>query len=181
MNRKLILKLLGALLSIEAAAMIPSLLIALYFGDGDAMVLGLCCLGELIPGLLMWFLLPSHPGTNLRLREGFIIVGLGWMVLSFGGALPFYFSGQYPRFEDALFESVSGFTTTGATVTTVFDGFPRGIMFWRASTHWIGGMGVLVLTLALMPKLTGRTSHLVRAESPGPSFSKLVPHTGTTS
>lgn len=181
MNRKLILKLLGALLSIEAAAMIPSLLMALYFGDGDAMVLGLCCLGEMIPGLLLWFLLPSHPGTNLRLREGFIIVGLGWMVLSLGGALPLYFSGHYPRFEDALFEAVSGFTTTGATVTTVFEGFPRGIMFWRASTHWIGGMGVLVLTLALMPKLTGRTSHLVRAESPGPSFSKLVPHTGTTS
>ena len=181
MNRKLILKMLGALLSIEAAAMVPSFLISLSFQDGDAMVLGLCCLGELIPGLLLWLLLPSQPGSHLRLREGFIIVGLGWAVLSLGGALPFFFSGRYPRFEDALFESVSGFTTTGATVTTNFENFPRGIMFWRGTTHWVGGMGVLVLTLALLPKLTGRTSHLVRAESPGPSFSKLVPKTASTS
>ncbi len=101
-------------------------------------------------------------------------------LLSIGGALPFYFSGLYDGFDDALFESVSGFTTTGATVLTKFEGYPRGLMFWRATTHWIGGMGVLVLTLALIPKLTGRTSHLVRAESPGPSLSKLVPHMGET-
>ncbi|MBQ9251778.1 MAG: TrkH family potassium uptake protein [Clostridia bacterium] len=180
MNRKLILRLLGAILAIEAIAMVPSLLISLYFQDGDSLVLGLCALGMLILGLLLWYVMKSPQGTHLRLREGFIVVALGWLVLSLGGALPFFFSGRYPRFEDAFFESVSGFTTTGATVLTEFEGFPRGIMFWRATTHWVGGMGVLVLTLALLPRLTGRTSHLVKAESPGPSLSKLVPHTGTT-
>ncbi len=180
MNRKLILRVLGALLGIEAAAMFPSFLVSLIFQDGDSLVLGMCFLGLLIPGLFLWFAIKSGAGSHLRLREGFIIVALGWVVLSFGGALPFFFSGIYPRFEDAFFESVSGFTTTGATVLTQYDHFPRGIMFWRATTHWVGGMGVLVLTLALLPRLTGRTSHLVRAESPGPSLSKLVPHTGTT-
>ncbi len=181
MNRKLIIRLLGAMMAIVAMAMIPSLLLALYFGDGDAPVLAACAGGLLFPGLLVWFLIrPGANATHLRLREGFLVVGLGWVVLSVGGALPFYFSGLYSRFEDAFFEAVSGFTTTGATVLIHFEGFPRGIMFWRATTHWVGGMGVLMLTLALLPKLTGRTSHLVRAESPGPSLSKLVPHTGNT-
>jgi trk system potassium uptake protein TrkH len=180
MNRKLILRLLGAILSIEALAMIPSFLIALRFGDGDALLLGLCALALLIPGLLLWLTVHPQSGSHLRLIEGFVIVAVGWLALSLGGALPFFFSDRYATFEDALFEAVSGFTTTGATVTVDYEGFPRGLMFWRATTHWIGGMGVLVLTLALLPRLTGRTSHLVRAESPGPSLSKLVPHTGTT-
>ncbi len=180
MNRKMICRLLGAILCIEAAAMIPSLLISLRNGGGDFPVLALCMAGMLLVGGLMWFLVRPEPGSHLRLREGFLVVAFGWLLLSIGGALPFYFSGIYPTFIDAFFESVSGFTTTGATVLTRFEGFPRGLMFWRATTHWIGGMGVLVLTLALLPKLTGRTSHLVRAESPGPSLSKLVPHTGNT-
>ncbi len=180
MNIKLILRFLGAILSIEAAAMVPSFLLALRFGDGDALLLGLCALGLLLPGLGLWFFVHPQQGAHLRLREGFLIVALGWLMLSVGGALPFFFSDRYAGFEDALFEAVSGFTTTGATVTVDFEGFPRGLMFWRATTHWVGGMGVLVLTLALLPRLTGRTSHLVKAESPGPSLSKLVPHTGTT-
>ena len=180
MNRKLIIRLLGSILCIEAFAMIPAFLLALYFQDGDAPVLGFCSLGMFIPGAMLWKLIAPQRSAHLRLKEGFIIVALGWVVLSLGGALPFFFSGRYPSFVDALFESTSGFTTTGATVLTQFDDFPRGIMFWRATTHWVGGMGVLVLTLALLPKLTGRTSHLVKAESPGPALSKLVPHTGTT-
>ncbi len=180
MNRKLIVRVQGAILMIESAAMIPSILASLYFRDGDFPVLALCFLALLVTGLLLWFMIHSRSDAHLRLKEGFIIVALGWLVLSIGGALPFYFSGLYQGFDDAFFEAVSGFTTTGATVLTRFEGFPRGLMLWRASTHWIGGMGVLVLTLALLPKLTGRTSHLVRAESPGPSLSKLVPRTGTT-
>ena len=175
MNRKLVVRVQGAILMIESAAMIPSILASLYFRDGDFPVLALCFLALLVTGLLLWFMIHSRSDAHLRLKEGFIIVALGWLVLSIGGALPFYFSGLYQGFDDAFFEAVSGFTTTGATVLTRFEGFPRGLMLWRASTHWIGGMGVLVLTLALLPKLTGRTSHLVRAESPGPSLSKLVP------
>ena len=180
MNRRLIIRTLGAMLCIEAGSMVPAFLISLYYRDGDSLLLGLCALGLLAVGLSVWFFVRTSPDTHLRLKEGFIIVAMGWIVLSIGGALPFYFSDRYSSFTDALFESVSGFTTTGATVTVDFDGFPRGLMFWRASTHWVGGMGVLVLTLALLPRLTGRTSHLVKAESPGPSLSKLVPHTGST-
>ncbi len=180
MNRKLIFRLLGAILCIEGAAMLPAAAISLKNGGSDFTVLALCMAGILALGGLMWLLNRPEPGAHLRLREGFIVVAFGWVLLSLAGALPFYLSDIYPTYVDAVFEAVSGFTTTGATVLTKFEGFPRGLMFWRATTHWIGGMGVLVLTLALLPKLTGRTSHLVRAESPGPSLSKLVPHTGTT-
>ena len=182
MNRKLIIRMLGSLLLIEAAAMLPALLIALVSAEGDAPALCLSVLINILAGSLM-FLFPYHDrNTHLRLKEGFIITALGWILLGVFGALPFMFSGTLPRFEEAFFETVSGLTTTGASVFTqdTFDRSTHGIMFWRATTHWIGGMGVLVLTLALLPKLTGRTAHLVKAESPGPSLSKLVPKTGTT-
>ena len=181
MNRKLILRLLGAIMCIEAIAMIPSFVVSLlHLEGGDAGCLANCIVLEIIPGALLWLFIRPTGNTHLRLKEGFLVVALGWILLSIFGALPFVFSGMFANFSDALFEAVSGFTTTGATVVTDFSGIPKGIMFWRASTHWIGGMGVLVLTLALLPKLTGRTSHLVRAESPGPSLSKIVPHTGST-
>lgn len=180
MNRRLIIRVLGAILLVEAAAMLPALLVSLIYNDGDASVMGLSILIVSFIGTLMLMLPPPSPGSHLRLKEGFIITALGWIAMSLCGALPFFISGLYPRFEDAFFESVSGFTTTGASVLTRFDGFPHGIMLWRATTHWVGGMGVLVLTLALLPKLTGRTAHLVKAESPGPSLSKLVPQTGKT-
>ena len=177
MNRKLIIRILGILLGIESIAMIPALLLALYFGDGDWSAMAMSIGITAVPGLFCVFFLKTEQGTHLRLKEGFIVVGLGWLLLSACGALPYVFSGVLPHYEDAFFEAVSGFTTTGASVVTVFEGFPRGVMFWRVTTHWIGGMGVLVLTLALLPKLTGRTAHLMVAESPGPSLSKLVPKT----
>jgi len=178
MNRKLIMKVQGAIVLVEAAAMLPALILSLVYGDGDTVaMLESIGLTALI-GLLMWFCSPRQHKSHLRLKEGFIIVAGGWLLLSLCGAFPFLFSHTYPRFEDAFFESVSGFTTTGASVLNDFEGVPRGVMFWRVTTHWVGGMGVLVLTLALLPKLTGRTSHLVLAESPGPSLSKLVPQTG---
>ena len=180
MNRRLIIRVLGAILLVEAAAMLPALLVSLVYNDGDTAVLGLSVLIVSFIGTLMLMLPPPLAGSHLRLKEGFIITALGWILMSLCGALPFFISGIYSRFEDAFFEAVSGFTTTGASVLTQFEGFPHGIMLWRATTHWVGGMGVLVLTLALLPKLTGRTAHLVKAESPGPSLSKLVPQTGKT-
>ena len=171
---------LGALLLIEAVAMVPALIISLIYRDGDSVSLALSILITGAAGSCMCFFLRKNNHSNLRLKEGYIITALGWIMLGLFGALPFMISGALPRFEDAFFETVSGLTTTGASVVTKFEGFPRGVMFWRATTHWIGGMGVLVLTLALLPKLTGRTSHLVKAESPGPSLSKLVPKTGAT-
>ncbi len=180
MNRKLIVRVLGAILLIEAAAMLPALLLTFIYKDGDTLAMEISVLATACAGTAMWFIPRTREKARLRLKEGFLIVALGWVFLSLFGTLPYLFSGALPHFEDALFECVSGFTTTGASVVTQFEGFPRGVMFWRVTTHWIGGMGVLVLTLALLPKLTGRSSHLVLAESPGPSLSKLVPQTGKT-
>lgn len=177
MNKRLVIRLLGAILLIEAAAMAPSLLLALLFGDGDALALSETILLLCLLGLPMRALARPQE-KNLRAREGFLVVALAWLLLSAFGALPFVLNGMIPGYVDAFFEAVSGFTTTGATILTDFDGLPRGLMFWRSFTHWIGGMGVLVLTLALLPQMTGRTAHLVRAESPGPSLSKIVPKMG---
>ncbi|MBQ7519950.1 MAG: TrkH family potassium uptake protein [Clostridia bacterium] len=178
MNKRLVIKVLGVLMLIEALAMLPSLGIGLIHKDpGDAKAMLYSMLPLIAAGLPMW-LLAKPSENNMRAKEGFVIVALAWLQLSLFGALPFVFSGMIPNYIDALFEAVSGFTTTGATVVTDFANRPHGVMFWRAFTHWIGGMGVLVLTLALLPQMTGRTSHLVRAESPGPSMSKIVPKMG---
>lgn len=174
MNRKLVVHISGAILMLEALLMIPSAVVSLIYRDGDLYALIQGMIAAAVPGALMWFL--SRPTQkNLNVKDGFAIVGLGWILLSVFGALPFRFHRMLPTFWDCLFESVSGFTTTGASVVTGFERYPHGLFFWRSFTHWIGGMGVLVLTLALIPKLTGRSGHLVRAESPGPQMSKIVP------
>ena len=177
MNKRLVVHFLRSILLIEACCMLPSFVLALLYGDGDALALLYPMLLLLALGLPARFL-TSPRDSNLRAREGFLVVALAWVLLSGFGALPFVFSGLIPNYIDAFFESVSGFTTTGATVLSEFDGLARGVMFWRSFTHWIGGMGVLVLTLALLPQLSGRASHLMRAESPGPSLSKIVPKLG---
>ncbi len=179
MNRRLVMRLLGAMLLLEAVLMVPSLFVAFYYGDGDVPAF-LKSMGILVAvGFPAWFF--SKPEMkNFRAREGLLVVAAGWILLALFGALPFVFSGMIPHMIDAFFEAVSGFTTTGSTIMTVYENQPRGIMFWRSFTHWIGGMGVLVLTLALLPRMTGRNSHLMRAESPGPSLSKLVPRMGDT-
>ena len=180
MNRKLIVRVLGAILAIEALAMIPAFLVSLYYRDGDTAAIGWSFLLTIAAGAAMYLIPKTDRNSYLRLKEGFIIVAVGWILMSCFGAIPYMLSGMFTRFENAFFEAVSGFTTTGASVFEGFDNYMHGVVFWRATTHWVGGMGVLVLTLALLPKLTGRTAHLVKAESPGPSLSKLVPKTGTT-
>ena len=156
MNRKLIIRMLGALLLIEAAAMVPSLIVALVYGEGDAKAITYSILIILAAGAAMSFLPRKDADSHLRLKEGFIITAIGWIMLGLFGSVPFMLSGLLPRFEEAFFETVSGLTTTGASVFTqeTFSKATHGIIFWRATTHWIGGMGVLVLTLALLPKLT---------------------------
>lgn len=113
-------------------------------------------------------------------KEGFVTVSLSWILLSLVGALPFYLSGEFPTYTDALYETVSGLTTTGSTILTDVEGLSRSIQFWRCFTHWIGGMGVLVFILAILPLSGSYNMHLMRAESPGPSVGKLVPRVKNT-
>lgn len=120
------------------------------------------------------------PNTTLYSREGFIIVSLSWILMSFFGAVPLFLSGAIPSYIDALFESVSGFTTMGATIINDVEAMPRSVLIWRSFTHWIGGMGVLVFIMAFLPLSGGQNMHIMKAESPGPSVSKLVPHVKTT-
>lgn len=179
MNKRLVLRMLSRLLLLEAALLLPSLFTALYYREAalpfllPMALLALCGL----PALL----LKEKEGESLQAREGFAVVGLTWLVMSAFGALPFMISGVTRFYWDALFETVSGFTTTGASILPQVEGLPRSILFWRSFTHWVGGMGVLVLTLALMPKIASHATHLARAESPGPSYAKLLPRMADTS
>ncbi len=179
MNYKLVFRLLGRLLLLEAALMIPALAVALIYRESAALAIAETIGITAACGALPSFLLkPAR--QDLTARDGMAVAGLSWMILSFFGALPFVLSGAIPHLADAYFESVSGFTTTGSTILTEIEHLPRGILFWRSFTHWIGGMGVLVFTLAVLPRLSGRTAHLARAESPGPTFTKLLPKMSDT-
>ena len=178
MNYRLVLSILGIVLMGEAASMLPASLIALFTRDGDFTAFALSMAVTLGGGALLAMLRPK--AVKMQARDGFATVALSWIFLSVFGALPYFFSGVLPNFFDAVFETASGFTTTGATVLPFMEGQPRGILFWRAQTQWMGGMGVLVLTLALLPKLGEGSVYLMRAESPGPIKSKLTPRLADT-
>lgn len=169
-----VLRSLGMLLVGEAVAMLPALAVALYYQEGDAWAFLLTIGILLVVGLPLAVFIRSKV-RNLYAREGMAIVGLGWALLSVFGALPYLFSGVMDGFADALFESVSGFTTTGASVLEAVEGVPRGLLFWRSFSHWVGGMGVLVLTIALLPQLGIRNMEVLKAESSGPNPGKIVP------
>lgn len=177
MNKRLILNLVGAVLLLEAAMLAISSAISLILQSGDHLALIVSSAATLAAGALMRLVKPKN--ETLRTREGFTVVALGWILVSCFGALPFYIHGAVPTYIDALFETVSGFTTTGASILTDVEALPLGLHFWRSFTHWAGGMGVLVLSLAIMPRMGARSIHLMRAESPGPSPDKMVPRIGT--
>lgn len=177
MNFRLVFKVTGQTLLIEAAAMLLPLLVGLIYGESPRAFLLAIVITAAAGGLLSLL----RCDTKLFAREGFFTVGLIWVLFGVFGALPFYFSGCFASYVDCLFECISGFTTTGATILTAVEGLPRGILFWRSFTHWLGGMGVLVLTIALLPSLGARSAYLTQAESPGPVKSKLVPKTAQTS
>lgn len=173
MNFRMIFKSLGKLFHIEAACMAPSLAVSLVYGQDDFKAFTITMLLLLAAGLILNRVKPANP--DIYTRDGFAIVSLGWIFVSFFGALPFIFSGAIPSFIDAYFEAVSGFTTTGASILKEIEVLPRGILFWRSFTHWIGGMGVLVLALAVIPSVKASSFHIMKAESPGPETEKLVP------
>ena len=178
MNYKMIKNVLGWILLFEAGFMLVPLITAIIYQE-KAVYSFLISIAICLPvGLLLAFKRPKD--TTLYSREGFLIVSLSWIALSIFGAVPFVASGAIPDFIDALFETVSGFTTTGASILSNVEILPRSILIWRSFTHWVGGMGVLVFVMAFLPLSGGNNMHIMKAESPGPSVSKLVPKVKTT-
>ena len=177
MNFKLVFHITGKVLVLEAAALLVPMSVALLYHESPLPFL-LAAFITLGVGLALT-LLPYE--RRFFAREGFFSVGLIWLLMGLFGALPFWFCGHFSSFVDCLFECYSGFTTTGATILTNIETLPQGILFWRAFTHWLGGMGVLVLTTALLPSMGIRSHFLIQAESPGPVFSKLTPKQSQTS
>lgn len=178
MNKKMIARMLGVLFALEAAFMLPAAAVCLCYGETGAPLRGFLWTIALLAVLSGALLLAGRGATrDFYAREGFIIVALGWLLLSAAGAFPFYLSREIPRYVDAFFETVSGFTTTGASILTNVEAMSRGLLYWRSFTHWLGGMGMLVFLLAVVPtgKGSGYGIHLLRAESPGPSVGKIVP------
>lgn len=172
MNYKMVLCILGRTLLIEATLMLCPLLVGFYYGESTYLSF-LIPIGGLI-ALGLPFALLKIKDKSIYAKEGFVIVALAWIMLSLVGAIPFVISQTIPNYVDALFETVSGFTTTGASVVNNVEILPHSILFWRSFTHFIGGMGILVFMLAILPKTDSGSMHVFRAESPGPSVGKLV-------
>lgn len=178
MNLKIVLRSLGMLLVCESLTLLPPTIVSLIYKDGDFSAFLYTILLILFFGIPMILIKPQN--NNIFPKDGFTIVALGWLLISLFGALPFYFSGAIPSFVDAFFESSSGFTTTGSTLLSEIESLPRGILFWRSFTVWVGGMGILVLTIALLPSMGMGSMQIMKAESPGPIVGKIVPRLGTS-
>ncbi len=183
MNYKMMGKILSQILMVEGVFMIPALFISLHDMDFPAIYgfLATMFFIALVSVILYFFCRKAE--RKFYAREGLVAVGSSWMIMSLFGCLPFFISGEIPGFVDALFEMVSGFTTTGASILTDVESMSRSMLYWRSFSHWLGGMGVLVFLLAVAPadgQSNGFTIHLLRAESPGPNVGKLVPRMRTT-
>ena len=179
MNKRMIAYILGILLLCEAGLLLLPTIVSLIYGE-SVVTSFLATIALLVAtGLILVAMKPKN--KTIYARHGLVIVALGWILMSLFGALPFYFSGEIPNYLNALFESVSGFTTTGSSILTDVEALSKSMLFWRSFTHWIGGMGVLVFIMAVLPLAGGGGDlHLMRAESPGPNVSKLVPKSTKT-
>ena len=173
-NFKIILQLMGILLLFNGGFMLISGLVSWYFNDGA--LNGILLAGGLTVfiGLLLRFATKGFE-KKIKKREGYLVVTLGWVTMSLSGALPYIFSGAIPSFTDAFFETMSGYTTTGASILNDIEIMPQSILFWRSTTHWIGGMGIIVLAIAILPLLGIGGMQMFAAEAPGPSGDKLHP------
>ncbi len=178
MNQSIIRYVLGNVLKIEGLLMLPSFIVSLIYGEKNGIYFLATAAVIILVGFLMSYRKPES--DVFYLKEGCIVTALSWILLSFFGALPFWFSGEIPSLTDAVFETISGFTTTGASILNDVEALSHCSLFWRSFTHWIGGMGVLVFILAIVPMSGGSHINLMRAESPGPSVGKLVPKVKST-
>lgn len=178
MNIRMSVYILGFLTMFEGAFMVVPTITAAVYQEHEVVLFGGFALFLMLAGFLITRFKPKN--KTLFARDGFVIVALSWILLSVFGALPMCICGAIPKFVDAMFESVSGFTTTGASILHSLDNLPRCVLMWRSFMHWIGGMGVLVFIMAILPLAGGQNMYLMKAESPGPSVSKLVPRVRTT-
>ena len=172
MNYRLILQTIGKILLIEALLMVFPLVVNFIYQEENLFAFALTISISMVVGTLLMMVKPKN--KSMFIREGFVIVGLAWIVMSLFGALPFTLSGEIPHYIDALFETISGFTTTGASILNDVEAMSKSMLFWRSFTHWIGGMGVLVFVLAILPNSEGQNIYLLKAESTGPQVGKLV-------
>ena len=183
MNHRMIVAINCHILRIVALFMLPALGISLFQGEQSSVFGFLAAMALMfLPSITQLIPKWRPKRRNLNAKDGFVIVAITWVLVSALGALPFVFSGYIPNFIDAFFETVSGFTTTGASILRDVEALPMGLLYWRSFTHWLGGMGVLVFLLAIVPmgRDAGYSLYLLRAESPGPQVSKLVPRTKRT-
>ena len=178
MNRQMIRYFLGWVLKIEAALMIFPLIVCAVYKERETFYMAGIIVFIAAAGVLFTKKKPEN--ASFFTREGYVAVALSWIILSVFGAMPFYQTDEIPSFTDALFETISGFTTTGASILTDVNVLSHGVLFWRSFTHWIGGMGVLVFILAILPLTGADNIYIMRAESPGPSVGKLVPRVKST-
>lgn len=178
MNFRMVLKSLGIVIMIEGLSMILPLSVSLIYGQNEALSFVISILISVAVGFSLYKI--PVKSSKFYARDGFAVVSLGWIMISLFGSLPFVISKEIPSFVDALFETVSGFTTTGSTILRDIESMSKGILFWRSLTQWMGGMGVLVLTLAVLPSVGTGSLHIMKAETTGPSAEKLVPKLGQT-
>ena len=179
MNVRAIIYILGWILNMEGAFMLLPFIVSLLYGEQEGIAFLLVAVLCILIGTLTVLKKPRN--MVFFEKEGFVTVAFSWIMLSIFGALPFCINGDIPNFTDALFETVSGFTTTGASILTNIEAMSRCGLFWRSFTNWVGGMGVLVFLLAIMPLTKGGSPiHLLRAESPGPSVERLLPKVQNT-
>ncbi len=174
LNYKIIFHFLGLLLLFNGGFMLLSSLVGYLYKDGVSLQIFLAGITTLIIGLLAMVFTRKH-SKEMNKREGYIVVTFGWLIMSLSGTLPYIFTGSIPSFTNAFFETMSGFTTTGASILNDIEAVPKGVLFWRSLTHWIGGMGIIVLAIAILPLLGIGGMQLFAAEAPGPSADKLHP------
>lgn len=180
MNKKLVFSVTGRLLTAMSLILLLPMIVSLIYREKSFLAFLITSVISLVLGMALTFLTRNH-NRVIYAKEGFLVVALAWVCASLIGSLPFVISGEVPSFVDALFETVSGFTTTGASVIANVESLSHGMLFWRSFTHWIGGMGVLVFIIAFVNNISDRSIHILRAEMPGPIVGKLVPRAKDTS
>ena len=178
MNKRMVFNIIRKLMLVEGILLLLPMLVAVIYREGSWTSFAMVAAGLILLGGIGFHKQPAD--QNIYAKDGLMIVGLAWVFWSLCGALPFVISGAIPNYIDAVFETASGFTTTGSSILTEIQTLPKGILFWRSFTHWIGGMGVLVFVMAILPLAKERNMYIMKAEVPGPTVGKLVPKANET-